>query len=222
MKLVLVLLALTSVHVVASPCNVSLVRQLSTAACTRHASYDCSDTGTMWAAGGCAGLFVCNGVDNIDCDSRQARAPAHNMSCACGAPAPAPPLPPAPSPPRANRTAIPMPGPQQRRAIGFELETFICCTIDTFGHTLDPTKFAPDPAVLNVSQWVASAKAMGARVAVLTSKHEAGFCLWPSKFSNFTIAHSPTIPGRDLVKEFTDECRRQDILPGLCASEHPT
>ena len=43
-------------------------------------------------------------------------------------------------------------------------------TIDTFGNTLDPTKFVPDPAVLNVSQWVSTAKAMGARVAVLTSK----------------------------------------------------
>ena len=53
------------------------------------------------------------------------------------------------------------------------------------------------------------------RVAALTSKHEKGFCLWPSKFSNFTIAHSPTVGHRDLVKEFTDECRQQGIKPGL-------
>ena len=99
--------------------------------------------------------------------------------------------------------------------MGFELEMFVCYTIDTFGGGLDPTKFAPDPQILNVSQWVSTAKAMGARVAVLTSKHEAGFCLWPSNFSNFTVAHSPTVGGRDLVKEFMDECRRQDILPGL-------
>ena len=52
-------------------------------------------------------------------------------------------------------------------------------------------------------------------MAVLTSKHEAGFCLWPSKFSNFTIAHSSTVPDRDIVKEFVDACRAQDILPGL-------
>lgn len=56
---------------------------------------------------------------------------------------------------------------------------------------------------------------MGARVAALTSKHEKGFCLWPSKFSNFTIAHSPTVGHRDLVREFTDECRKQGIKPGL-------
>jgi hypothetical protein len=26
---------------------------------------------------------------------------------------------------------------------------------------------------------------------------------------------SPTIGGRDLIQEFTDECRAQDVLPGL-------
>ena len=82
-----------------------------------------------------------------------------------------------------------MPGPQQRTAIGFELEMFIHYSIDTYTSELDPTKFAPDPKTLNVSQWVSAAVAMGARVAALTSKHEKGFCLWPSKHSNFTIAH---------------------------------
>jgi alpha-L-fucosidase len=67
----------------------------------------------------------------------------------------------------------------------------------------------PPADKLNVSQWVSVAKSMGARVAALTSKHEKGFCLWPSKYSNFTIAHSPTVGHRDLVREFTDECRKQ-------------
>ena len=45
--------------------------------------------------------------------------------------------------------------------------------------------------------------------------HPAGFCIWPSKFSNYTIAHSPTIGHRDLVREFVDECRAQGIQPGF-------
>lgn len=49
----------------------------------------------------------------------------------------------------------------------------------------------------------------------LTAKHEAGFCIWPSKFSNYTIAKSPTVGHRDLVREFVDECKRQEILPGF-------
>ena len=43
---------------------------------------------------------------------------------------------------------------------------------------------------------------------------KAIFCR-PSKYSNFTIAHSPTVGHRDLVREFTDECRRQGVRPGL-------
>jgi len=56
---------------------------------------------------------------------------------------------------------------------------------------------------------------MGAPVAVLTSKHEAGFALWPSKYSNFTIASSPTIGRRDLVMEFVTACKAQGIKAGL-------
>ena len=201
----------------ADNCAISLDRQLSSVTCERAVTFDCSDAGTMWTANGCAGLFNCNGVDNIDCDSRASKAAAKNTSCSCGSPpAPGPPAPgPSPSPPRANRTNVPMPGSQQVTAMGFELEMFLHFSIDTFSTSLDPTKFAPDAETLNVSQWVSVAKSMGARVAALTSKHEKGFCLWPSKFSNFTIAHSPTVGDRDLVMEFVTACRAQGIKPGL-------
>lgn len=93
-------------------CKVSLVRQLSATPCVRGSTYDCTSDSAMWTAKGCAGLFDCNAVDNIDCDSRHGGHPA-NTSCACGAPAPppGPPAPgpgPAPAPPRTNRTNIPM------------------------------------------------------------------------------------------------------------------
>ena len=106
-------------------CRIALARQLGTVPCVRGTTFDCSTNGTMWAAAGCAGLFNCNGVDNIDCDSRHTGQPPTNMSCACGT-GPAPPPPPAPSPPRGNRTGIAMPGMQQINAIGFELEMFVC------------------------------------------------------------------------------------------------
>lgn len=56
---------------------------------------------------------------------------------------------------------------------------------------------------------------MGVPVAVLTAKHEAGFALWPSKYSNYTIASSPTVGQRDLVQEFVAACKAQGIKPGL-------
>eukprot|EP00937_MAST-01D_sp_MAST-1D-sp2_P000261 g261.t1 len=200
-------------------CTVSLLRQKETAAgdCIANYSFGCGDDSTMWAALGCDGLFMCNGLDNINCDSSSGGGGSGgggNQTCLCGAPTPAPAPTPVP-PPTPPSITIPRPGPQQVSAIGFELEMFVHYSIDTYTDTLDPTLFAPDPTTLNVSQWVATAKAMGARVAALTSKHEKGFCLWPSAHSNFTIAHSPTVGHRDLVREFTDACRAQGVQPGL-------
>lgn len=75
--------------------------------------------------------------------------------------------------------------------------------------------FAPT-AEVNVTQWVLAAKAMGAGTAVLTARHEGGFALWPSKFSNYTIAQSPYRNGTaDLVAEFVDACRAHGLKPGL-------
>jgi len=112
-----------------------------------------------------------------------------------------------------------LPTAYQLQHMMWEMEMFIHFSITTYtgsqaGHQ-DPSLFAPDPATLNVSQWVATAKALGAPVAVLTAKHEAGYCIWPSKYSNYTIARSSTVSGRDLVREFVDECRSQGVTPGL-------
>jgi len=49
-------------------CNVTLVDQLSIAACTYGTSFGCgSDNNTMWTNDGCRGDFICNGL-NVTCD----------------------------------------------------------------------------------------------------------------------------------------------------------
>jgi alpha-L-fucosidase len=40
------------------------------------------------------------------------------------------------------------------------------------------------PTAVNATQWVLAAKKMGAGAAVMTARHEGGFALWPSKFTN--------------------------------------
>lgn len=50
-------------------------------------------------------------------------------------------------------------------------------------------KFNPknfDPKV-----WAKQAKNMGAKYMIITTKHHDGFCLWPSKFTDYTIANTP-------------------------------
>lgn len=69
------------------------------------------------------------------------------------------------------------------------------------------------PTELDVAQWVRVAKDAGMKYAVLTAKHVAGHCLWPSAYTGFDVSNSPDTT--DVVGEFVKECRKQGILPGL-------
>ena len=76
--------------------------------------------------------------------------------------------------------------------------------------------FAPT-ATINATQWVLAAKALGAGSAVMTARHEGGFALWPSKYTNYSIAHSPYMGGKgDIVMEFVTACRAHGLKAGLC------
>ena len=69
------------------------------------------------------------------------------------------------------------------------------------------------PTALDTDQWVRTAKAGGARYALLTAKHGTGFCLWPTKVHDYHVGNTP-VP-RDVVGEFVASCRRYGIAPGL-------
>ncbi len=73
------------------------------------------------------------------------------------------------------------------------------------------TTYAPDR--LDVAQWVGVARDLGCRYAVLTAKHVAGHALWPTRHSDYHVGTSgnPT----DVVRAFTEACRRAGIQPGL-------
>lgn len=64
----------------------------------------------------------------------------------------------------------------------------------------------------SMQEIVQTAKAAGCRYITLTTRHHEGFSLYDTKgLSDFDVMHSPT--GRDLVREFVDECRKADIVP---------
>ena len=71
--------------------------------------------------------------------------------------------------------------------------------------------YAPDR--LNVDQWVQVARDAGMKYAVLTAKHVAGHCLWPSRHTDYSVAHSGN--QTDVVRAFVRACERRGILPGL-------
>jgi len=76
------------------------------------------------------------------------------------------------------------------------------------------SSFAPD--ALDTDQWLEAAVCMGAKYAVLVAKHCSGFCLWPTKEYDYSIAASPWKGGNcDIVAEFIASCKKYDVLPGL-------
>lgn len=63
-----------------------------------------------------------------------------------------------------------------------------------------------NPKQFDPKAWATMAKQMGVKYVKITTKHHEGFCLWPSKYSKYTVAHTPykkDILGQ-LVKAFND------------------
>ena len=73
-----------------------------------------------------------------------------------------------------------------------------------------------NPARLDCGSWVRAAKNAGAKYCIFVTKHHDGFANWPSKYSDYSVAQSPWKGGKgDVVKEFTDACRRYNMKVGL-------
>ncbi len=71
--------------------------------------------------------------------------------------------------------------------------------------------YAPDK--LDVDQWVSVARDAGMKYIVLTSKHVAGHCLWPSEYTDYTVANSGD--KTDVMGKFVESCRKHGIQPGF-------
>jgi alpha-L-fucosidase len=71
--------------------------------------------------------------------------------------------------------------------------------------------YAPDR--LDVDQWVSVARDAGMKYIVLAAKHVAGFCLWPSKHTNYTVANGTN--KTNVIEAFCKSCEKRGVLPGL-------
>lgn len=122
-----------------------------------------------------------------------------------------------------QQSARPVPTPSQLEWQRDELAMFLHFGINTFTNREwgdgkeDPAIFAP--TALDARQWARAAAAAGFRAMVLTAKHHDGFCLWPTRTTRHSVASSPWRGGGgDVVREFTEACRTENLRAGLYLS----
>ncbi|MFO7446479.1 MAG: alpha-L-fucosidase, partial [Ignavibacteriaceae bacterium] len=117
----------------------------------------------------------------------------------------------------------PIPSKAQLKWQDSELMLFIHFGINTFtgkewgDGTEDPSLF--NPKTVDAEQWVKVAKEAGFNYLIFTAKHHDGFCLWPSKYTDYTIKNSLYKNGHgDIVKEVSDACKKYNMNFGLYLS----
>lgn len=75
--------------------------------------------------------------------------------------------------------------------------------------TYDSLIYQFNPTAFNATKWAKTAKTMGAKYVTITTKHHDGFCLWPSKYTNYTIANSPY--QKDIIGPLVDAYTKEGI-----------
>jgi len=70
-----------------------------------------------------------------------------------------------------------------------------------------------NPENYNPHKWMKAASNAGFGYAVLTTRHHDGYCLWPSEHGTWDTGDK--MEGRDLVKQYVDACRDNDIKVGF-------
>lgn len=74
-------------------------------------------------------------------------------------------------------------------------------------------------ADIDTDKWARELKNTGSTGVILTAKHHDGFCLFPSKYTDYTIAATKYRNGKgDIVKQLADSCKKYVLKFGIYLS----
>lgn len=169
-------------------------------------------------------LLLACGAALAGCGWRDSVLTVHDSAGGVDAGSSAPLIPACPVPPGAPPALAPVPTPAQAALQRTELAAYLHFGLNTFdgteygNSTIDvPSLF--NPAALDAGQWVAALKDAGFGQAKLTVKHVTGFCLWPSRYTDYSVKNSPWKNGQgDVVRDFTDAMHAAGMRVGFYLS----
>lgn len=117
----------------------------------------------------------------------------------------------------------PVPTKSQLEWQGMERYAFIHFSINTFtnqewGNGGESAELF-NPEQLDCRQWARVCKEAGMKGIIITAKHHAGFCLWPSAYTEYSVKNSPWKDGQgDVIRELADACKEYNLKLGIYLS----
>ena len=117
----------------------------------------------------------------------------------------------------------PVPNENQMRWQEMEYYAFVHFSLNTYtdqswGYGNEDVNLF-NPKELDCRQWARICKEAGMKAIILTAKHHCGFCVWPSKFTEYSVKKSPWRNGKgDLVREMADACKEYGLKLGIYLS----
>lgn len=117
----------------------------------------------------------------------------------------------------------PVPNENQLRWQEMEYYAFLHFSLNTFtdqewGSGDEDVKLF-NPKDLDCRQWARVCREAGMKGIIMVVKHHCGFCIWPSKYTEFSVKNSPWKDGKgDVVRELADACKEYGLKLGIYLS----
>ncbi|TKG91509.1 alpha-L-fucosidase [Puteibacter caeruleilacunae] len=82
---------------------------------------------------------------------------------------------------------------------------------------VDPKLF--NPSDLDTDQWARVTSEAGMKGLILVAKHHDGFCLWPSKYTDYSVESTPWKNGQgDVLGDLAKSCKKYGLKLGVYLS----